>query len=271
MYAEYFNLCLISVRKLFKMPESGSDPHMLFQRKKFRARDTPTLGVQPQRYDGQEEGGQRWRKHGMDCLSCTLKLGCQLRKVMDFLYGMRLSTLYTPGHCSPGAPLSPQPHRRWREMGESKYWAANCCCHSIHGQNPAKCCTNFPVRQRGQETLTTAFCCCGVHGDMRALRAWPGSSQVGPVRSFSPTSFKKICPLKYLFKFVLILAVNVSSDGFSITSLGKLYLPLRVLGNRPSPAVQPTFALAQFHPITLSYIFTYHADMLNNNQKMFES
>lgn len=70
------------------------------------------------------------------------------------------------------------------------------------------------------------------------------------------SSKKTLVPSNILSKVLSSLAVNVSSDSFSMTSLGKLYLPLTALGKRSSPAIQPTFGLAQFRPITLSYIFT---------------
>lgn len=78
------------------------------------------------------------------------------------------------------------------------------------------------------------------------------------------TSLKKpFTPSNILSAVLSSLAVNVLNDVFSTPPLGKLYLPLTALSNTPSLAIQPTFALARFHPITLGYIFTYHADMLN--------
>lgn len=55
IYAQCFVSAVISVGKLFKMQESGSDMLMAFHKKWFTAKDKQTLSVQPQCEKGQDK------------------------------------------------------------------------------------------------------------------------------------------------------------------------------------------------------------------------
>lgn len=114
------------------MQESSGESHMLFQKNPFRAGIHQLwLSVQPQRQEGQGDEEQRWRKHGMGCLSWALKSISHLRTIPDLLYGVEVSTLPAPGQCSRG-----EPRKGWGELGESRGYTPSSSCHSLHKQNP---------------------------------------------------------------------------------------------------------------------------------------
>lgn len=115
----------------------------------------------------------------------------------------------------------------------------------------------------GKEDSEHSLCCPRV---WRYLRAWPGGCE-DLLDHLAPTSLKKtLTPFKYIFKSFAQFGWKLSQvTFFSMTSLGKLHHPVRALSYRPSPALQPTFALAQSH--CSRYIFTYHTDKFNTIQK----